>query len=59
MPKVPMKNNFMQAAAVIAMGLMGVYVYSYYTQSHNTPTMAKTSVRANSDPIAKPTIQHA
>jgi hypothetical protein len=59
MPKVPTKKDFMQTAVVIGIGLVGVWAYSYYTQTHDTPTKAKTSERANSDPITKPVIQHA
>jgi hypothetical protein len=57
MPKVPLNNNFLQAATVISIGLAGVWAYSYYTQTHDIPMKANTSERANSDPLKRPTIQ--
>ena len=59
MPNVPMKKNFMQTAVVIGIGLAGAWAYNYYTQTHDAPTKAKTSERANSDPITRPVVQHA
>ena len=54
---MPFKNNVFQAAAIISIGLAGVWTYSYYTQTHDIPVKAKISERANSDPLKRLTIQ--
>ncbi len=54
---MPLKNNFLQAVAIISIGLAGVWTYSYYTQTHDIPVKANISERANSDPLKKSIIQ--
>ena len=54
---MPFKNSFLQAAAIISIGLAGVWTYSYYTQTHDIPVKANISERANSDPLKRSTIQ--
>jgi hypothetical protein len=38
-----MKRDFMQAAVFTGIGLAGVWLYSYYTQTHDIPTKASKS----------------
>ena len=46
MPKVSLQNNFKQAAASSAAGLVGVWTYSYYSQTHLDESKKVASQRA-------------
>ncbi len=59
MAKIPMKNNFMQIATILAVAAMGVWGFNYYSQKNYSTPKTQVGQRATSDPITKPTIQHA